>query len=254
MASPKEILQIGGREVAVSNPEQGLLPGRGLHQARPRPLLPGRGATGALSGVRGRPMALKRFVDGIAKEPFFQKRAPDNTPDWIRDRRADVPVRADGRRDRRRRRGRPRLGRQPRLHRPQPAPGPRRRPRPSGRAAGRPRPGPGRAVVADPRRGDGLPRGPRGGRPRRLAQDVGVARHPHQRPDRARLDLPGGPPGGPRPGPRRGAAGARRRDLAGGGRRSATASSSTTTRTPRTGRSRRPTPSGRCPTRASRRR
>ena len=29
-------------------------------------------------------MALKRFVDGITKEPFFQKRAPDNTPDWIR--------------------------------------------------------------------------------------------------------------------------------------------------------------------------
>ena len=29
-------------------------------------------------------MALKRFVNGIAKEPFFQKRAPDNPPDWIR--------------------------------------------------------------------------------------------------------------------------------------------------------------------------
>ena len=42
------------------------------------------------------------------------------------------------------------------------------------------------------------------------------------------------------------------RDLASGGRRSATASSSTTTRTPRTGRSRRPTRSGRCPTRGSR--
>ena len=41
-------------------------------------------ADGALTGIRGRPMALKRFVDGITKEPFFQKRAPDNTPDWIR--------------------------------------------------------------------------------------------------------------------------------------------------------------------------
>ena len=37
-------------------------------------------ADGALAGVRGRPMALKRFVDGIEKEPFFQKRAPDNRP------------------------------------------------------------------------------------------------------------------------------------------------------------------------------
>ena len=29
-------------------------------------------------------MALKRFVDGAEKEPFFQKRAPDNRPDWLR--------------------------------------------------------------------------------------------------------------------------------------------------------------------------
>ena len=29
-------------------------------------------------------MALKRFVDGIDKEPFFQKRAPDNRPEWMR--------------------------------------------------------------------------------------------------------------------------------------------------------------------------
>src|SRR3954454_25107773 len=29
-------------------------------------------------------MALQRFVDGAAGEPFFQKRASDNTPDWIR--------------------------------------------------------------------------------------------------------------------------------------------------------------------------
>ena len=40
--------------------------------------------TGALRGAGGRPMALKRFVDGAAGEPFFQKRAPDNRPDWIR--------------------------------------------------------------------------------------------------------------------------------------------------------------------------
>src|SRR4051794_28708647 len=29
-------------------------------------------------------MALKRFVDGAEGEPFFQKRAPDYTPEWIR--------------------------------------------------------------------------------------------------------------------------------------------------------------------------
>ena len=29
-------------------------------------------------------MALKRFVDGAAGQPFFQKRAPENIPDFIR--------------------------------------------------------------------------------------------------------------------------------------------------------------------------
>src|SRR5262249_50573106 len=40
-------------------------------------------ADGAVRGVRGRPMAMKRFVDGAAGEYFFQKRAPDNRPEWI---------------------------------------------------------------------------------------------------------------------------------------------------------------------------
>ena len=86
-------------------------------------------------------MALKRFVNGAAGEAFFQKRAPDNRPEWLRTVDAVVPVGPDGRRDRRRRRGGPRLDRQPRLHRPEPAPGPRGRPRPPRRAARRPRPG-----------------------------------------------------------------------------------------------------------------
>jgi DNA ligase D-like protein (predicted polymerase) len=40
-------------------------------------------APGALGGVAGRPMALKRFVNGAESEPFFQKRAPEKRPDWI---------------------------------------------------------------------------------------------------------------------------------------------------------------------------
>ena len=83
MATPKEILEIGGREVSISNPQKVYFPDAGytkldlVHYYLAV-------ADGALTGIRGRPMALKRFVDGITKEPFFQKRAPDNTPDWIR--------------------------------------------------------------------------------------------------------------------------------------------------------------------------
>ncbi|HEY0719437.1 MAG TPA: DNA polymerase domain-containing protein [Streptosporangiaceae bacterium] len=40
-------------------------------------------ADGALRGVAGRPMALKRFVNGAEGEAFFQKRAPDKRPDFI---------------------------------------------------------------------------------------------------------------------------------------------------------------------------
>ncbi|HMC36122.1 MAG TPA: DNA polymerase domain-containing protein, partial [Myxococcales bacterium] len=40
-------------------------------------------ADGAIRGVRGRPMALKRFVDGAEGEFFFQKRAPQQRPEWI---------------------------------------------------------------------------------------------------------------------------------------------------------------------------
>ena len=81
--SKKEILVVGGREVAVSNPDKLYFPRAGytkLDLVRYFIAV----ADGALVGVRGRPMALKRFVDGAEKEPFFQKRAPENTPEWMR--------------------------------------------------------------------------------------------------------------------------------------------------------------------------
>ncbi len=40
-------------------------------------------ADGALRGVAGRPMVLKRYVNGAAGEAFFQKRAPASRPAWI---------------------------------------------------------------------------------------------------------------------------------------------------------------------------
>ncbi len=251
MATRKEILEIGGREVAVSNPDKVYFPKAGhtkLDLVRYFVAV----ADGALVGVRGRPMALKRFVDGAEKEPFFQKRAPDNTPGLDAHGDAHLPLRSDRRRDRDRRGRGSRLGRQSRLPGPQPAPGPRRGPRPPGRAADRPRPGAGRAVVAGARGRPGLPRGARRRRPHRLAEDVRLAWHPHQRAHRAALDVPAGPARRPGPRPGRGAPGARPSRPRSGGRRSATASSSTTTRTPRTGRSRPPTPCGPRPTRGSR--
>jgi bifunctional non-homologous end joining protein LigD len=83
MAARKEVLEIGGRSVTVTNPDKVYFPVPGhtkLDLVRYFLAV----ADGALAGVRARPMALKRFVDGIDAEPFFQKRAPANHPDWMR--------------------------------------------------------------------------------------------------------------------------------------------------------------------------
>src|SRR5918995_3066092 len=83
MPARKEILEVAGREVSVSNPDKVYFPRAGYTKLDlVRYFLAV--ADGALVGIRGRPMALKRFVDGAEKEPFFQKRAPDNRPEWLR--------------------------------------------------------------------------------------------------------------------------------------------------------------------------
>jgi bifunctional non-homologous end joining protein LigD len=82
MAEKKEILELAGHEVAVSNPGKVYFPRAGvtkLDMVRYYLAV----APGALGGVRGRPMALKRFVNGAESEPFFQKRAPEKRPDWV---------------------------------------------------------------------------------------------------------------------------------------------------------------------------
>jgi bifunctional non-homologous end joining protein LigD len=40
-------------------------------------------ATGALTGIRGRPLVLKRFVNGAEAPAFYQKRAPADHPSWL---------------------------------------------------------------------------------------------------------------------------------------------------------------------------
>jgi DNA ligase D-like protein (predicted polymerase) len=82
MADPKLVLEVAGREVAVSNPGKVYFPKAGLTKLDLVQYYLAV-ADGALRGVAGRPMALKRFVNGAEGEPFFQKRAPEKRPDWI---------------------------------------------------------------------------------------------------------------------------------------------------------------------------
>jgi bifunctional non-homologous end joining protein LigD len=82
MATKKEVLEVDGQEVAISNPEKLYFREAGITKLElVRYYLAV--AEGALRGVRGRPMALKRYVDGAEGEPFFQKRAPENRPPWV---------------------------------------------------------------------------------------------------------------------------------------------------------------------------
>jgi bifunctional non-homologous end joining protein LigD len=76
------VLEFAGREVVITNPDKPFFPEAGLtklHLARYYAVV----AEGALRGIAGRPIVLKRYVDGAAGEPFFQKRAPEQRPEWI---------------------------------------------------------------------------------------------------------------------------------------------------------------------------
>src|SRR6266436_1664138 len=83
MAAPREeIIEAARRQVTISNPDKIFFPKSGhtkLDLVRYYVAV----AEGALRGVGGRPMALKRFVNGAEGEAFFQKRAPTSRPEWI---------------------------------------------------------------------------------------------------------------------------------------------------------------------------
>jgi DNA ligase D len=76
------IIEAAGHEVRLSNPSKVFFPERGitkldlvnyyLELADP-----------VINHLRDRPTTLKRFVDGAAGKPFFQKRVPDSAPEWI---------------------------------------------------------------------------------------------------------------------------------------------------------------------------
>ncbi|HEY3210296.1 MAG TPA: non-homologous end-joining DNA ligase [Actinomycetota bacterium] len=82
MAARQEILEVAGREVTITNPDKVFFPRTG-HTKFDLVRYYMAVSEGALRGVTGRPMALKRFVNGAEGEFFFQKRAPTSRPEWI---------------------------------------------------------------------------------------------------------------------------------------------------------------------------
>ncbi len=82
--SPKRELEldIAGRAVTISNPDKVFFATAG-YTKRDMVDYYMAVADGALRGAGGRPMALKRFVNGAEGEFFFQKRAPESRPAWV---------------------------------------------------------------------------------------------------------------------------------------------------------------------------
>jgi bifunctional non-homologous end joining protein LigD len=77
-----QVVEAAEREVTVTNPDKLIFASIGatkLDLVRYYLAV----ADGALRGVGGRPMVLKRFVKGIDQEAVWQKRAPKKRPDWI---------------------------------------------------------------------------------------------------------------------------------------------------------------------------
>jgi len=81
---PVEVLTIEGREIRVTHPDKPYFSRQTklskLELVRYYMAV----ATGALAGIRDRPIVLKRFVDGAEGEAFYQKRAPAQRPVWLR--------------------------------------------------------------------------------------------------------------------------------------------------------------------------
>jgi bifunctional non-homologous end joining protein LigD len=79
-----ELLEVAGRTIRISSPSKPYF----TRDARLTKLDIVRYflavAPGALHGIVDRPVVLKRFVNGAEAEPFYQKRAPGDLPEWMR--------------------------------------------------------------------------------------------------------------------------------------------------------------------------
>src|SRR5215472_5043218 len=79
-----EVLSIDGHEVQITHPEKLYFSSQvqisKLDLVRYYLSI----APGALAGIKDRPIVLKRFVNVAEAEPFYQKRAPEQRPSWLR--------------------------------------------------------------------------------------------------------------------------------------------------------------------------
>ena len=76
------LLEIAGREVRVTSPEKVLFSERGETKLDLVSYYAGIAAP-LMRAMGGRPVLMQRFPKGAGGPSFFQKRVPDNVPDWL---------------------------------------------------------------------------------------------------------------------------------------------------------------------------
>src|SRR6202023_1954700 len=82
MATDGEVVEVDGHSIVITSPDKVFFDERGetkidlvrYYQRVAGPLM---------AGMGGRPVLLQRFPHGASGSSFFQKRVPDNRPDWL---------------------------------------------------------------------------------------------------------------------------------------------------------------------------
>ncbi len=87
------VLEAAGREVAITNPDKVFFPQRGLHEARPRRSTTSPSPRARCAASRGGRSCSSATSTAPTSEPFFQKRAPEQRPDWVETVELAVPLR-----------------------------------------------------------------------------------------------------------------------------------------------------------------
>ncbi len=78
----KHLIDVDGRELAVSNLEKVYFPGNGFTKGEVIEFYSSI-ADVLLPHLKDRPLTLKRYPEGVTGEHFYEKNAPRHTPDWI---------------------------------------------------------------------------------------------------------------------------------------------------------------------------
>lgn len=78
----RQAVTVGGRQLAVSNLDKVLYPDAGFTKAHVIDYYVAVAET-ILPHLRGRPLTMLRYPDGVEGDAFFEKRCPDHRPDWV---------------------------------------------------------------------------------------------------------------------------------------------------------------------------